>query len=136
MSDILIATDSEGLFDELWSVLVDPDTSVRWVRSGPDVRVAMNHQPADLAVVDMQIGSMGGVAVALDLHLEADAGRLERRPVLLLLDRRPDVFLARRAGVEGWVIKPLDPIRVRRAAKALLTGGTYFDESYRPERVR
>jgi DNA-binding NarL/FixJ family response regulator len=134
--DVLIATDSEALYEEIRSVLTGPDTSVRWARSGPDVRTAMNHQPADLAIVDMQIGTMGGVAVALDLHLEADAGRLEHRPVLLVLDRRPDVFMARRARVDGWVIKPLDPIRIRRAAAALLAGGTYFDESYRPELVR
>jgi DNA-binding NarL/FixJ family response regulator len=134
--DVLIATDSETLYEEIGSVLAGPDTTVRWSRSGPDVRTDMNRQPADLAIVDMQIGSMGGVAVALDLHLEADAGRLERRPVLLVLDRRPDVFMARRARVDGWVIKPLDPIRIRRAAAALLAGGTYFDESYRPEPVR
>jgi DNA-binding NarL/FixJ family response regulator len=50
----------------------------------------------------------------------------------MLLDRRPDVFLARRSGAEGWVVKPLDPIRLRRAVAALLDGGTYHDESYAP----
>ena len=38
----------------------------------------------------------------------------------MLLDRRPDVFLARRSGAEGWLVKPLDPIRLRRATAALL----------------
>ena len=46
-------------------------------------------------------------------------------PVLMLLDRRPDVFLARRSGAEGWLVKPLDPLRLRRAVTALLDGGTY-----------
>jgi DNA-binding response OmpR family regulator len=130
--DILIATDAEHVFDDIRSVIASPDTTVRWVRSGPAVRDEMNRQPADVAVIDMQIGSMGGVAVALDLRLETDAGRLEHRPVLLVLDRRPDVFLARRAGVEGWLVKPLDPIRIRRAVAALLAGDTYHDTSYRP----
>ena len=53
-------------------------------------------------------------------------------PVLMLLDRRPDVFLARRSGAEGWLVKPLDPLRLRRAVTALLDDGTYFDESLRP----
>jgi DNA-binding NarL/FixJ family response regulator len=48
------------------------------------------------------------------------------------LDRRPDVFLARRSGAEGWLVKPLDPIRLRRSVAALLAGGTYYDESYAP----
>ena len=50
----------------------------------------------------------------------------------MLLDRRPDVFVARRSGAEGWVVKPLDPIRIRRAVTSLLDGGTYYDESYQP----
>jgi DNA-binding NarL/FixJ family response regulator len=52
---------------------------------------------------------------------------------LLLLDRRPDVFLARRTGVQGWLMKPLDPIRLRRAVATLLAGGTYYDETFAPE---
>ena len=34
----------------------------------------------------------------------------EHTTVLLLLDRRPDVFLARRAGAEGFCVKPLEPV--------------------------
>ena len=79
------------------------------------MRDSLNARPADLAIVDSQIGTMGGIAVALDLRLEADAGRLEPCPVLLVLDRRPDVFMARRSGAEGWILKPLDPIRLGKA---------------------
>lgn len=135
MPDILIATDATSVYDEISTVVAGPGTTLRWVKSGPAVRDAMDRQPADLAVVDMQIGAMGGVAVALDLRLEADAGRLEPRPVLLVLDRRPDVFLARRAGVEGWILKPLDPIRIRRAVSALLGGGTWHDTTFAPDPV-
>ena len=99
------------------------------------MREAMNYDPADLVIADMQIDTMGGIAVAFDLELEADAGRLEPRPVLLLLDRRADVFLARRSGIKGWLVRPLDPIRLRRAAAALLSGGTWHDDSYLPSPV-
>ena len=95
----------------------------------------MGDDPPDLVVLDLQIGTMGGMATCLDLRLEEGAGRLEHVPVLMLLDRRPDVFLARRSKAEGWLLKPLDPIRLRRAAQALLGGGTYFDTSYLPEPV-
>ena len=50
----------------------------------------------------------------------------------MLLDRRPDVFLARRAQADGWLVKPLDALRVRKAITTVLNGGTYTDDSYRP----
>jgi DNA-binding response OmpR family regulator len=133
--EILIAADAQSVFDEVRSVVEEPQTSMRWVRRGEDVRESVNLRPADLVIADMQIGTMGGIAIALDLKLEADAGRLENVPVLLLLDRRPDVFLARRSGAEGWVMKPLDPIRLRTAVAALLAGGTWHDASFTPHPV-
>ena len=72
--------------------------------------------------------------ILLDVKTE-DAGRLIGCPVLLVLDRRPDVFLARRSGAEGWIVKPLDPIRLRRAATALLDGHTWHDTSFTPDPV-
>jgi len=133
--EILIATDAMSIYNGLRSVLDSPGTNIRWVRSGQAVRPELDRQGADLAIVDMQIGTMGGIAVALDIRLETDAGRLSPCPVLLTLDRRPDVFLARRAGVDGWLLKPLDPIRVRRAAAAILGGGTWYDSSFLPNPV-
>ena len=133
--DVVIAADSQAIFDEIRSVVEDPDTSVRWVRRGEDVREEINHRPADLVIADMQIGTMGGIAVALDMQLESDAGRLEACPVLLILDRRPDVFMARRSGAQGWILKPLDPLRLRTAVSALLANGTWHDASFTPQPV-
>ena len=136
MPEILIATDAAHVYDEIRSVVHTSETTVRWVREGEAVREEMNARPADLVIVDMQIGTMGGIAICLDLRLESDAGRLEPRPVLLVLDRRPDVFLARRSGAEGFLVKPLDPQRLRSAVRALLRGEEYEDESLRPATVR
>ena len=55
--------------------------------------------------------------------------------VLLLLDRRPDVFLARRAGAEGFLVKPIEPAKLRRAVRTLLDGGTFEDDAWRPVTV-
>ncbi len=86
----------------------------------------------DLAILDMQIGSMGAVATCLDLHLEAGAGRLPPVPALILLDRRADVFLARQCGAEGWLLKPIDPLRLGKAVETLLGGSRFEDETHRP----
>lgn len=135
MPDVIIASDAESVHREVASVLEGPGTTIRHVYHGPDVRETVGERTPDLVVVDMQMGNMGAFAITLDLRLEAGGGRIDEVPVLLLLDRRADVFLARRSSADGWILKPLDPIRLRRAAKALLDGGTYHDDSYLPQPV-
>ena len=135
MREILIACDATRTADELTSMLAGPDTTVRTTRAGSNVVAEVKKRSPDLVILDMQIGNMGGVATCLDLRLEEGAGRVDHAAVLILLDRRADVFLARHSGADGWLIKPIDPIRLRRATTALLAGGTYFDESYQPQPV-
>ena len=134
MPEVLIVSDAAHVREEVASALPDGST-VRELTSGEEVRNAVGDQAPDLVVLDLQIGRMGGMATCLDLRLEEGAGRLPRVPVLMLLDRRPDVFLARRAQAEGWLVKPLDALRVRKAITAVLSGGSYEDDSYRPVTV-
>jgi len=129
---ILVASDAPSMRRELASVTEGPEVEVVEASSGPGVVRLVLDDPPDLVVVDLQMGNMGGMAVCLELRLEESYLDIPHVPVLMLLDRRPDVFLARRSGAEGWLVKPLDPIRVRRATRALLDGGTYHDESYQP----
>jgi DNA-binding NarL/FixJ family response regulator len=132
VADVIIASDAEWVLDEVAAVLGGADDTVREITTGPEVLPAVVERKPDLVVLDLQIGNMGAMATCLDLRLDESAGRIEHVPVLFLLDRRADVFLARRADAEGWVIKPLDPIRLGAAIRALLAGGRYEDESYRP----
>jgi DNA-binding response OmpR family regulator len=132
MTMIVVASDAPSLRREVRSVTAAPDTEIVEVTSGPAVVKTVLEDPPDLVVVDMQMGNMGGMAVCLELRLEESYLDIPHVPVLMLLDRRPDVFLARRSGAEGWLVKPLDPLRLRRATRALLAGGTFYDESYQP----
>lgn len=135
MPEILIASDAPSVRDEVRAALIDPATVVREVTRGAHVLPAVQERTPDLVVLDLQIGKMGGMATCLELRLEEGAGRLPHVPVLMLLDRRADVFLARRSNAEGWVVKPLDAIRLGRAIRALLDGGAYEDAAYRPSTV-
>ena len=115
-----MATDDDAAYEEVEAALGGDGRSVLRVRRGADVRPAVKQHDPDLVICDLQIGNMGGVATALDLRLEEGAGRLEPRPILLLLDRADDEFLARRSGADGWIVKPLDSLAIRRNAEALL----------------
>jgi DNA-binding NarL/FixJ family response regulator len=132
---ILLASDAEWVIAEIRSVLAGPETTVRAAGTATTVAAQVTTDRPDLVMLDMQMGTMGGIASCLDLRLEEGAGRAPHVPVLILLDRRADVFLARRSGADGWLIKPLDPVRIRRATQALLSGQTYFDDSYKPRPV-
>lgn len=132
MARILVASDAPSVRREIASVTEGPGVEVLEASSGPEVVRMVLDEPPDLVIVDMQMGNMGGMAVCLELRLEESYLDVPHVPVLMLLDRRPDVFLARRSGAEGWLVKPLDPLRIRRAARALMDGGTYHDESYQP----
>jgi DNA-binding response OmpR family regulator len=135
VTEILVASDAAWVRDQLRGVLAGPTTSILAVTAGAGVLPAVRKHLPDLVILDLQIGNMGGMAVCLDLRLEESGGRVGHTPVLMLLDRRADVFIARRSRADGWVIRPLDPIRLRRATSAILAGGTYFDESYKPDPI-
>jgi len=123
--DVLVATDSDAIYDDIAAALDGPETTFRRVRRGYDVLPEVLQRAPDLTVLDLSIGNMGGMATAMNLRLEAGAGRIEPVRVMMLLDRQADVFLARRSAAEGWLVKPLDPIRVRKAAVAVMAGDRY-----------
>jgi len=124
---VLLATDADWIFEEVDAALSSEDTRVLRVRAGIDVVPAVRELEPDLVVLDLQIGNMGGMAACMAIRNEEGAGRLPITAVLMLLDRKADVFLARRADADGWLIKPLDPVRLRRAAQALIEGGSYCE---------
>jgi DNA-binding response OmpR family regulator len=129
---ILVVTDADWILDDVQAAVGGPDITVRRAHAGVEVLPAVEASVPDLVVLDLQIGNMGGMATCLNLRLEEGAGRLGHVPVLMLLDRRPDVFLARRSEADGWLLKPLDAIRTRNAVRALLAGGRYEDATQAP----
>ena len=125
MPKILIATDSDTVEADVDAALGGAGSEIIRLRTGREVRQGVLDHDPDLVILDLQIGSMGGIAACLDLRLEESADRVPSKAILLLLARDADVFLARRSGADGWVIKPADPVRLVMAAQAVLDGETY-----------
>ncbi len=124
---VLLATDADWIVDEVTAALGGPDTSFTVCRDGRVVTDVVAKRTPDVAVLDLQSGSMGAMAVTMALRLDESAGALPHVPVVVLLDRRADLHLARRSGADGWLIKPLDPLRLRRAVMAVAGGGTWTE---------
>ena len=116
MPEVLVVSDSSHVREEVIASLPDTGITVRQLNHGVDVLPAVLEKTPDL-------------------HLEEGAGRAPHVPILMLLDRRADVFLAKRSDAEGWIVKPIDPLRLGRAISAVIAGGTYEDDAYRPPTV-
>jgi DNA-binding response OmpR family regulator len=127
MATILLATDADWIFDEIDAALANDETTVYRVRRGVDVLPAVLELDADLVILDLQIGNMGGMATCMTIRNEEGADRLPITAVLMLLDRAADVFLAQRADADGWLVKPLDAFRLRQAATRLLEGYSWYE---------
>jgi len=120
MTTILVAADAKWVRDQVRAAFLGPGQQVVEVTRGQDVRATFGEVEPDLVILDMQIGNMGGVAVAIDLRLEESAGRLDRATIMLLLDREADEFIGRRADVDMMLVKPVDAGVLRRAARQLI----------------
>jgi len=119
VTNVLLATDADWLFDDVAAALGGTH-DVHRVREGSQVADAVGEVEPELLILDLQIGNMGGVATSLLVKQEMGAGRLPDVPVLLLLDREADEFLATQSNADAWVTKPLNTLALRKAANNLL----------------
>ena len=124
---VILATDADWLVDDVVAALGGPETTFTHCRDGRSVVEVVKARTPDLVILDLQIGTMGGIAVTMDLRLDESGGTLPHVPILMLLDRQADVHMARRSGADGWLIKPLDALRLRRASKAIAAGGCFAE---------
>jgi len=110
MSRVLVVADDPWVVSEVHAALSIGNNELV-VHSDPaTAAIATGEESVNVAVVDLQVASMGGMAVTrsiLDLK--------EPVPVVLLLDREADTFLAGRSGATAWVVKPFTASVLRAA---------------------
>jgi DNA-binding response OmpR family regulator len=126
MTSVLLVTDAEWVRNDVSASLAVGKWDVVETDEPSAVLELARESAFDVIIVDMQVGSMGGMAVirAITGEMEPD----QRPRTALLLDRRADEFLARRAGADAWVVKPFTAQDLRAALETLgvvgeVTGG-------------
>jgi DNA-binding response OmpR family regulator len=124
---ILLATDADWILEEVDASLADDSTNVYRVRAGIDVLQAITQMTPDLVILDEQIGNMGGIAACMAIRNAEGMDAIPITAVLMLLDRAHDVFQVQRCDADGYLVKPLDSLRLRKATNALLAGDSYAD---------
>jgi len=118
----LVAADADYVIADVIAALAGPDVSFTICREGREVSRLVNEREYDAAVLDLQIGSMGAMAVTMALRLDESSGNAPHVKVLMLLDRRADVHLAKRSAAEAWLVKPVDALTLKRTIRTMLAG--------------
>jgi DNA-binding response OmpR family regulator len=106
MTTILVVTDEVWVRNEVHAGLTDPGFTLIDHTDPTTAAETAKSAGADAVIVDLQIGSMGGMAVTRAIRHATSSGDDKGTPVVMLLDRSADAFLAGRAGADGWLAKP------------------------------
>lgn len=111
MSKLVLVADTPWVANEVRAALAVDGWQYIEVADPRQATATVIETRPDVLLVDMQVGSMGGMAVVRDIRQQ-----VEHRPrMVLLLDRSADRFLAHRAGADASVLKPFEATELRRA---------------------
>jgi DNA-binding response OmpR family regulator len=120
MPNVLLVADAEWVRNDIEAAITDPTSSVTVLDDPTTAGSVAGQAPFDLIVVDMQVRSMGGMAIVRLLRDAMATHEMEPAPILLLLDRAADAFLAKRAGASAHLIKPISAQAFRRIVDSLI----------------
>lgn len=115
MATVIALTDDIWVENEVQAALSDPGTQIHVVSDPRAVVEAVAEHDANVTVIDLQVQSMGGMAVVRALRTAMEYEEISPVRMVLLLDRAADAFLARRAGADAYVIKPFTAQDLRTA---------------------
>jgi DNA-binding response OmpR family regulator len=111
---LLLVADAVWVRNDVAAALPSSDWSIHHAEPHVVVEAAVKHPPTAV-VVDMQVGSMGGMAVIRSLREAMSMGILPTAPLILLLDRAADRFIAKRSGADRSLLKPFTAQEMRKA---------------------
>lgn len=113
MTKVLVVSDSTWVINDVLASLGSSQWDIETTDDPKAAGTTAYETAVDVVLVDLQIHSMGGMAVVRDITADFEG---EKRPrLVMLLDRRADAFLARRAGADAYVVKPFQAHELREA---------------------
>ncbi len=111
--NILVVADETWVTTDVEAALGESRYRITDASNPHDVVEACIDARADVVIADLQVGTMGGMAVVREIRAAVGAGDLPQTPTVLLLDRAADVFIAGRSGADGWLRKPFGAFELR-----------------------
>lgn len=121
MPKILVVADTPWVTNDVHAALGLPGFELHNHADPRTLTDAVAEVEPDLAIIDLQVAAMGGMAMTRALKESAYSSGSAELPVILLLDRSADAFLAKRAAADGWLVKPFTAAELRDAVAAVWT---------------
>ena len=115
MPTALVVADGSWVTNEVRASLAVGEWDIEETSDPRNVVDQLTESKADAVIVDMQVGSMGGMAVIRAIRQATEPATRPR--LVLLLDRAADRFLAGRAGADASVRKPINAHDLRTALR-------------------
>jgi CheY-like chemotaxis protein len=115
MLSILLVADETWVIEDVRAALADSRYAITATAEPRSVAAATRETTPDVVLADLQVGSMGGMAITRAIRDTFALAGTDSPPVILLLDRDADAFLAGRSGAAGWVRKPFGSAELRDA---------------------
>ncbi len=122
MPKVLVVTDEPWVRNEVHATLTAPDVVLVDHEDSASAAATAVAEDVDALIVDLQVGSMGGMAVTRKVRERTGSEESQGLPVVMLLDRSADGFLARRAGAAAWLTKPFTSHELAAALDTALNG--------------
>lgn len=120
MTRVLVVADEAWARNDVHAALTTPDYELVDHEDPKTVASVVAEGSLDAVIVDLQVSSMGGMAVTRAVRANSTVRGDEYIPVVLLLDRAADTFLAGRSGAAAWVVKPFTAQELRGAVDGAL----------------
>lgn len=120
---ILVVTDEDWVLEDVNAALAEERFGISTTSNPHAVIDACLKAEADVVITDLQVGTMGGMAIIRNIRAAVHAGDLPPTPTVLLLDRGADSFIAGRAGADDSLRKPFGAFELRGMLDQLVGAG-------------
>lgn len=112
--DVLVVSRSERARAWIRRSL-DPQLQIDEASNGLEAVERARHEEYDLVIADETTEPFGAFGLARELKIMP-----EPPAVIVLLERRVDIWLAKWSGADGWLTQPIDPFELGRTAHDLI----------------
>ena len=123
MPTILLVADVPWVVSDVRAALTEPPYDITVVDDPRSVAEVWAEHHHDVVITDLQVSSMGGMAVVRAVRDAAATEQTDTPATVILADRDADGFLAGRAGADFWLRKPFGGFELREAVERLVDAG-------------